>query len=100
MTNPLIPGIIPEGYITGLHRIGDPRIAHIYEGTFSRPGLPMCRRGWTRPEEGSYSIWRNNEGPEGICGVCLRRAREGRRPIMPDGRLATEVDIREWNNRR
>lgn len=67
---------IPEGYITGLSRVAaDPQVAHLYKGTFGDPGLPMCSRGWTRGT--SYSIWRGNEGPKGVCKVCLRRARAG-----------------------
>ena len=70
---------VPEGYITGLVR--DPgadktKVAHLYKGDFSDPGLPMCRRGWNRGDE--YSIWRNNVGEKGVCRICLRRAAAGK----------------------
>lgn len=75
--------MIPDGYIYGLVR--DPietnfHVAHLYKGTFSDPGDPMCKRGWNRGING-YSIWRNVLGNIGICKICLRRAKEGRRPI-------------------
>lgn len=68
---------IPEGYISGLERTYPHKpLAHLYKGDFSNPGLPMCKRGWNRKEDG-YSIWRGNEGDKGICAVCLRRAQQG-----------------------
>ena len=69
---------IPEGYITGLsreYRSDERLVAHLYEGTFSDPGNPMCKRGWNRGE--GYSIWRNNVGIKGICKICLKRAEKG-----------------------
>ncbi len=69
---------IPEGYISGLGRdYPHPKLAHLYKGTFGDPGLPMCRRGWNRDDGESYSIWRGNIGTNGICKVCMRRARAG-----------------------
>lgn len=69
---------IPAGYILGLGRdYPHPKLAHLYKGDFSDPGLPMCRRGWNRDDGESYSIWRGNMGKNGICKVCLRRARAG-----------------------
>jgi len=73
---------VPDGYITGLGRdYPHPRTAHLYKGTFSDPGDPMCARGWNRDGGTSYSIWRNNVGDGGICKICIRRANEGREPI-------------------
>lgn len=69
---------IPEGYIMGLGRDHPhPRISHLYKGDYADPGQPMCLRGWNRDEGTSYSIWRGNMGNDGICKVCLRRARAG-----------------------
>lgn len=68
--------MIPKGHISGLGRdYPYPKLAHLYKGTFANPGLPMCRRGWNRGD--SYSIWRNNEGENGICKICMRRALKG-----------------------
>lgn len=73
---------IPEGYIPGQDRThkNDPRVTHLYKGTFNEPGNPMCKRGWNRDNGTGYSIWRNCVSPGGICKVCLRRAKEGRQP--------------------
>lgn len=69
---------IPDGYIPGLGRdYPHPKLAHLYKGDFSDPGLPMCKRGFNRDNGTSYSIWRNNLGEDGVCKVCLRRARKG-----------------------
>lgn len=69
---------VPEGYITGLGRdYPHPKLAHLYKGDFADPGLPMCRRGWNRGEDG-YSIWRGNIGKKGICKVCMKRAQAGK----------------------
>lgn len=69
---------IPDGYITGQDRDTDRgQVTHLYKGTFSEPGLPMCKRGWNRDNGTSYSIWRNNIGNGGICKVCLKRALKG-----------------------
>lgn len=72
---------IPDGYIPGQDRNNSPqalrKVAHLYKGTFNNPGLPMCKIGWNRDEGTSYSIWRNNISPAGICKVCLRRALKG-----------------------
>jgi len=59
------------------------RVTHLYAGTFSEPGWPMCRRGWNRDRGTSYSIWRENVSEMGICQICERRAREGRKPVPP-----------------
>lgn len=69
---------VPDGYIAGLGRdVPHPPISHLYEGPFSDPGRPMCRHGWNRDKGTAYSIWRGNVGEQGICKVCLRRARKG-----------------------
>ena len=73
---------IPDGYIMGLGRdFPHPKISHLYKGDHADPGNPMCARGWNRDGGESYSIWRGNMGSNGICKVCLRRAREGKPPI-------------------
>lgn len=78
----------PPGYIPGLGRdYPHPKLAHLYKGTFSNPGLPMCRRGWNRGGGQSYSIWRNNVGVNGICKICLCRANEDK-----EGVLAKEME--------
>ena len=78
---------IPQGYIPGLSRRrvwrdarGDVQytVSHLYKGTFSDIGQPMCKRGYE--EAGDISIWRGNIGPKGLCSVCLRRARAGLEP--------------------
>lgn len=75
---------IPDGYIPGLGRdYPNPRLAHLYKGTFDEPGLPMCRRGWNRDGGQSYSIWRNNVGDRGICKICERRAQKGLDGVEP-----------------
>jgi len=82
---------IPDGYIPGLGRdVPHPKIAHLYKGDFSDPGLPMCKRGFNRDNGYSYSIWRNNVGVNGICSICLRRARKGLDglPFPDDGHAA------------
>ena len=83
---------IPEGYITGQLRDNSPKalrkVTHLYEGTFGDPGLPMCKRGWNRGD--SYSIWRNNVSPAGICKVCLRRAQKGLSGVLCD---EVELDL-------
>jgi hypothetical protein len=82
---------IPEGYITGLGRdYPHPKIAHLYKGDFAEPGNPMCASGWNRDGGESYSIWRGNQGVDGICKVCLRRAREGRAPVEAKQSVKTE----------
>lgn len=80
---------IPEGFITGISRRRAHRnpftrqmeygVAHLYKGTFSDVGQPMCKRGYEA--EGDISIWRGNVGPKGICRVCLRRARAELEPV-------------------
>ena len=51
---------------------------HLYDGTFSDPGLPLCKYGWTRmPYEYGYSIFRGNVSKKGICKICRRRADKG-----------------------
>jgi hypothetical protein len=70
---------IPDGYIPGLGRdIPYPRLAHLYKGDFSEPGLPMCPKGWNRDNGESYSIWRGNVGRDGVCRTCMKRAEAGR----------------------
>lgn len=78
---------IPEGYITGLSRrrvwrdrSGEVQytVAHLFKGDFSDPGQPMCKRGYEA--DGTWSIWRGQIGPKGICSVCLRRTRANLEP--------------------
>ena len=78
---------IPDGYIIGLSRRrvwrdtnGEVQytVSHLYKGTSSDVGQPMCRSGYEKA--GDISIWRGNMGPKGICNVCLRRARAGLDP--------------------
>lgn len=64
-----------EGFILGLERSynsENKHVSHIYQGTFSEPGAPMCPKGYNRGTDG-YSIWRNNIGL-GICRRCLKAA--------------------------
>jgi hypothetical protein len=81
------PAAVPaeqREYITGLGRdYPHPKLAHLYEGPFSDPGLPMCARGWNRDDGTSYSIWRNNVGVNGICKICQRRADKGLAGVQP-----------------
>ena len=75
---------IPDGYIMGLGRDWPhPKISHLYKGTHNDPGNPMCLRGWNRDGNTGYSIWRGNMGKNGICKVCLRRARAGLDGVQP-----------------
>ena len=67
---------IPNGYIEGLARHGNPQKSHLFKGTFNDPGKPMCQFGYDRPD-GSYSIARGNRGKKGVCKICLARARKG-----------------------
>lgn len=75
---------IPEGYVIGLSRRRiSAKTSHLYKGDFHEPGQPMCKRGYEK--EGDYSIWRGNFGENGLCKVCLRRARAGLDPApWPD----------------
>jgi hypothetical protein len=67
-------------YVTGLDRNDQHLVAHLYRGTYDKPGNPMCARGWNRSDGSDYSIFRNCEQKR-ICKVCLRRAEEKREPI-------------------
>jgi hypothetical protein len=70
---------IPDGYGLGLGRSDPPpRIAHLYklEGGPMDFGLPMCPAGWNRDDGESYSVWRNNNGRDGVCLRCLARAKK------------------------
>ena len=64
-------------YICGQDRNDASVVAHLYEGTFSDPGLPMCVRGWNRSDGGRYSILRNI-ATGSVCKVCMRRSTEGK----------------------
>jgi len=89
---------IPEGYITGLSREAgalERLVAHLYKGSFSDPGNPMCKRGWNRGY--GYSIWRNNVGRRGICKVCLRRAGKGL-PSVDLDELEEEIGVLQVND--
>jgi hypothetical protein len=48
---------------------------HLYDGTFTEPGMPLCQYGYDA--NGDYSIWRNNVSEAGICTLCRRRAEMG-----------------------
>jgi hypothetical protein len=78
---------IPDGYIMGLGRdVPHPKLAHLYKGTFDRPGKPMCVRGWNRSRDplcGEYSIWRGNAGENGVCKICMSRALAGKDGVVP-----------------
>lgn len=95
------PGI-PLGYITGLGRdVPHPKLAHLYKGNFGDPGLGMCRYAYNRKEYG-YSIWRGNEGQNGICKICWKRAMAGLDGIenpyyTPEMRQADEELEKELN---
>jgi len=79
---PSSTGYVPVGYIAGLGRdVPHPARSHLYKGTFTDPGLPMCRYGWNRDKGTSYSIWRGNVGRKGICRTCLKRALAGLPPV-------------------
>jgi hypothetical protein len=76
-----------QEYVTGVFRgdNGSNMVTHLYQGTFSEPGNPMCSRGWQRKwfdkdgnlEDWEYSIFRNNVSNAGICQVCMKRAMKG-----------------------
>lgn len=84
---------IPAGYIVGLGRdYPYPRIAHLYKGNFLDPGLPMCRYGWNRDNGESYSIWRGNWGNDGLCKICLRRARAGLNGVESRAAIQSEQE--------
>ena len=80
-----------KNYILGMFRgdNGDNMVTHLYLGTFSSPGHPMCSRGWQRVwrdqngkvEDYEYSIFRENISSAGICRICLKRAQKGLDPI-------------------
>lgn len=70
--------MLSEGYITGQDRNDMNLVTHIYKGTFSEPGLPMCVRGWNRSSGDGYSIFRGNVGNVGICRICTRRMLAGK----------------------
>lgn len=78
-------------YTTGLARNQpNPQVAHLYKGEFHDMGDPMCRHGWTNPGLFEYSICRNNEGPKGICKICMKNAEKGKKPISWDERFGKE----------
>jgi hypothetical protein len=86
--------IIPKGYISGLARNHPkPKLAHLYEGTVSEPGKPMCMRGWNRDNGTGYSILRNNIGEKGICLICLKRARKGLKGVDPKRSEILETEM-------
>ncbi len=65
------------GFVVGLGRdFPHPKKSHIYRGTFSNIGSPMCKKGWNRDGGEGYSIWRNNVGVDGICFDCIKNARK------------------------
>lgn len=78
--------MIPEGFISGQSRDHnhDHKVTHLYKGTHADPGYPMCKRGWNRDDGTSYSIWRGNISPAGLCKVCERRAEKGLDGVPPN----------------
>lgn len=78
-------------YVTGVFKgdNGNNMVTHLYNGTFSDPGFPMCSRGWQRKyydengklEDYEYSIFRNNISSKGICKICIKRAKKNLKPI-------------------
>ena len=72
-------------YTTGVDRNsfskGKKVVAHLYRGPFHKPGAPMCRRGYSREDGCSYSIFRNQPFVP-ICKVCMRRAKQNKQPIL------------------
>ena len=82
---------IPKGYILGLGRdVPPPRLAHLYQGTFSSPGNPMCAWGWNRSNGHSYSIFRGHEGVGGVCKICWRRAKAGKNGVRDNRERRTK----------
>lgn len=71
-------------WISGMCRQGRGHLkkTHLFDGTFSDPGLPMCRWAWNK--YGEYSIWRNNVSDKGICEICFRRAKKGLKGVEPN----------------
>lgn len=71
-------------YVSGVFRGdgGENMVTHLYKGTMSNPGHPMCSRGWQRKSfdkkgkliDWEYSIFRNNWTEKGLCKICERRA--------------------------
>lgn len=55
--------------------------SHIYTGDMDNPGWPMCPEGWNRDDGHGYSIWRNNDGEDGVCPVCRARWLRGLPPV-------------------
>ena len=72
-------------YTTGVDRNsvskGKKVVAHLYRGAFHKPGAPMCRRGYSREDGCSYSIFRNQLFVP-ICKVCMRRAKQNKQPVL------------------
>lgn len=74
-------------YISGVFRGdgGEKMVTHLYDGTFEKPGNPMCSRGWQRKTfnkkgkliDWEYSIFRNNTSEAGLCEICWRRSQKG-----------------------
>ena len=83
------------GYLFGLRRYPPAKISHLYTGSFNNVGKPMCKRGWTYPDRSGFSIFRGNQGENGTCDICLRRADAGLEPIEPD-----EYDKDKWHHCR
>lgn len=77
-----------QGYISGLDRNDQHLVAHLYKGTFSEPGLPMCVRGWNRSNGSGYSIFRGDVGEAGVCRICERRALAGKDGVASRKRRA------------
>lgn len=61
-------------YVSGQDRNEPAVVAHLYRGTFSNVGDPMCARGWNRMDGRGYSIFRNLSDIR-ICKTCMRRAK-------------------------
>jgi hypothetical protein len=65
------------GFIAGLERdYPYHKKAHLYHGTFSDAGDAVCKRGWNRDNGEAYSIWSNNVGEDGVCKICIKKAKK------------------------
>lgn len=76
---------VPKGYIVGMGRDHPhPLMSHLYQGEYHDLKGPMCPHGANRDDGNSFSIWRGNVGVNGICKMCMKRARQGLDHIWKD----------------
>ncbi len=69
---------VPKGYIVGMGRDHPyPLMSHLYQGEYDDLKGPMCPHGANRNDGNSFSIWRGNVGANGICKMCMKRAKQG-----------------------